>query len=256
MQPLFFIRKQKSALPVEFQGGSTKVLNMHFDKIHNKGQARLFKNDFLESLTKTRPWVIYSLYLPFNAWLLYYAHTALNFSLGFITGLFFAALAFWTLFEYFAHRYLFHYEATSSFGKKIVYIFHGNHHEYPRDRMRLFMPPVPSIILASVVFGIIYGASFLITGTGDYAFIFFPGFITGYLIYVSMHYAIHAFAPPRGLKAIWRNHHLHHYKEPEKAFGVSSVIWDVVFNTLPGKEEAKVNSFKGNRRLEETRTPE
>ena len=26
---------------------------MEFEKIHNKGQARLFKNDFLEMLTKT-----------------------------------------------------------------------------------------------------------------------------------------------------------------------------------------------------------
>ncbi|WP_374164240.1 sterol desaturase family protein [Arcticibacter sp. MXS-1] len=220
---------------------------MHFEKIHNKGQARLFKSDLLESLTKTRPWVIYSIYLPFNAWLLYYSHTKLAFSVPFIAGLFFAALLSWTLFEYFAHRYLFHYEAKSKIGQRLVYIFHGNHHEYPRDRMRLFMPPVPSIILAAVVFGLIYAVSFISTGTGSYACIFFPGFITGYLAYVSMHYAIHAYAPPKPLKAIWRNHHLHHYKYPEKGFGVSSTFWDIIFRTVPRNddEENKSNESSG-----------
>lgn len=220
---------------------------MHFEKIHNKGQARLFKSDLLESLTKTRPWVIYSIYLPFNAWLLYYSHTELAFSVPFIAGLFFAALLGWTLFEYFAHRYLFHYEAKSKIGQRLVYIFHGNHHEYPRDRMRLFMPPVPSIILAAVVFGLIYAVSFISTGTGSYACIFFPGFITGYLAYVSMHYAIHAYAPPKPLKAIWRNHHLHHYKYPEKGFGVSSTFWDIIFRTVPRNddEENKSNESSG-----------
>jgi sterol desaturase/sphingolipid hydroxylase (fatty acid hydroxylase superfamily) len=39
------------------------------------------------------------------------------------------------------------------------------------------------------------------------------------------------------MKALWRNHHLHHYKAPEKGFGVSSVLWDVVFGTVPKKED-------------------
>ncbi len=212
---------------------------MHFERIDNKGRARLFKSDFLESLTKTRPWVIYSIYIPLSAWFLYYSHDTLGYSIGFVTGLFFVALFSWTLFEYFAHRYLFHYEATSKWGQRIVYIFHGNHHEYPRDRMRLFMPPLPSIILASVVFAIIYALSLLFTGTGNYTFIYFPGFITGYLAYVSMHYAIHAYAPPKALKGIWRNHHLHHYKYPEKGFGVSSMLWDVIFRSLPRDDEQK-----------------
>ena len=57
-----------------------------------------------------------------------------------------------------------------------------------------------------------------------------------YLMYGSMHYAIHAFTPPAKLKALWRNHHLHHYKYPQMGFGVSSVIWDVIFGTVPPKK--------------------
>ena len=210
---------------------------MHFDKINNKGQARLFRSDFLERLTTTRPWAIYAIYIPVCSYMLYYSHTKFDFSFEFIAVLFFGAMLFWTLFEYIAHRYLFHYEAKSEVGKKIVYIFHGNHHEYPRDKERLFMPPVPSVVFASVLFAVIFGFSVLLTGKGSYAFIFFPGFVIGYLVYVSMHYAIHAFAPPAALKALWRNHHLHHYKFPEKGYGVSSIFWDVVFGTTPQKEE-------------------
>ncbi len=36
---------------------------MEFEKIHNKGQAQLFKNQYLEMLTKTHPLVIWGMYL-------------------------------------------------------------------------------------------------------------------------------------------------------------------------------------------------
>ena len=80
------------------------------------------------------------------------------------------------------------------------------------------------------------------------AFMFFPGFILGYLLYASMHYAIHAWHPPfKWMKPIWRNHHLHHYKNDEKGFGVSSHIWDKVFGTafdLKNEKEDKVEVGK------------
>lgn len=210
---------------------------MNLNRINNKGEAQIFKNPYLERLTKTRPWTIYSIYIPLCGYMLFYSYSTLHFSVAYICGLFLTAIFSWTLFEYFAHRYLFHYHAKSILGKRIVYVFHGNHHEFPRDKNRLFMPPLPSIIFATILFCIILAASYLITGTGDYAFIFFPGFISGYLIYVSMHYAIHAIAPPRQLKALWRNHHLHHYKNPDKGYGVSSPLWDMVFRTVPENEK-------------------
>lgn len=215
---------------------------MNFPRIHNKGQARIFADPILERLSKTRPWVIYCMYIPLSIFMIYYSYTNLFYSGYLITGIFLSGLICWTLFEYIAHRYLFHFHAESGIGRRLVYIFHGNHHEYPRDTMRLFMPPVPSIIFASIVFGLIWGIYRVLTGTGDYALIFFPGFLMGYLLYVSMHYAIHAFAPPKPFKALWRNHHLHHYKYPDKGFGVSSSFWDLVFGTLPEANERPVDN--------------
>jgi sterol desaturase/sphingolipid hydroxylase (fatty acid hydroxylase superfamily) len=203
---------------------------MQFDKIRNKGQGRLFENERVEALTKTSPLVIYSIYFPVMGLLLWYAVSYYELTASTTALLFAGGMLVWTLFEYAMHRYLFHMVAESKRAQRILYTMHGVHHEYPRDRERLFMPPVPSVIVSSIILGILY----LIMG--PYAFAFFPGFILGYLLYGSMHYAIHAYAPPRFLKALWRNHHLHHYKQPDKGFGVSSVLWDVVFGTLPEKQ--------------------
>ncbi|RYG54674.1 MAG: fatty acid hydroxylase [Chitinophagaceae bacterium] len=204
---------------------------MHFDKIKNKGQARLFKSEYMEMMTKTHPIVIYSMYFPVIALLLYYGSAYKGLPAGLEVVLFIGGALSWSLFEYVMHRYLFHLIADSQRAQKFIYTLHGVHHEYPRDRERLFMPPVPSLIIACLIF---LGLQALM---GVNAFAFFPGFLFGYIMYGSMHYAIHAFAPPRFLKALWRNHHLHHYKAPDKGFGVSSVLWDIVFRTVPKKEE-------------------
>jgi sterol desaturase/sphingolipid hydroxylase (fatty acid hydroxylase superfamily) len=200
---------------------------MEFQKIHNKGQAQLFKNQYLEYLTKTHPFVIWGMYLPALLLLPYYAINSLELS-GLTTFLIFLGGAFfWSLTEYILHRFAFHHHPETERGRKINYILHGNHHEYPRDKERLFMPAAPSLIIASgfcLVFYLVMG---------QYAFPFFPGFMLGYLIYGTMHFAIHAWNPPfKWMKGLWRNHHLHHYKHDDMGFGVSSTLWDHIFGTM------------------------
>lgn len=212
---------------------------MKFEKIHNKGQARLFKNDFLEMLTKTHPLVIWGMYLPVIGYMLYYSHASLQFSILRVIITFISGMFFWTFFEYLAHRFIFHWISESPRIQKFAYTLHGNHHHYPRDRQRLFMPPVPSVIISSVLFGLMYLIS------GRYAFMFFPGFILGYLMYGSMHYAIHAWNPPfKWMKPLWRNHHLHHYKDEQHGFGVSTTIWDRVFGTMFDLKKEKEDKEK------------
>jgi sterol desaturase/sphingolipid hydroxylase (fatty acid hydroxylase superfamily) len=206
---------------------------MDFEKIKNKGQARLFQSDYMEMMTKTHPLVIYSMYFPVIIFMLYYGAAYKDLTLSTEALLFVGGALFWSLFEYLMHRHLFHMIVEKPRAKKFVYTMHGVHHEYPRDRERLFMPPVPSMVIAALIF---YG---MYATMGWYALSFFPGFLFGYLMYGSMHFAIHAFAPPKFLKALWRNHHLHHYKYPDKGFGVSSVLWDIVFRTVPKNEEGE-----------------
>jgi sterol desaturase/sphingolipid hydroxylase (fatty acid hydroxylase superfamily) len=230
---------------------------MKFDKIHNKGQARLFKSQYLEYLTKTHPLVIWSMYIPMIVMMLYFSAVKLNTSAVGICFTFLAGMFFWSLFEYTIHRFAFHFMAESERATKIVYLIHGNHHEYPRDRQRLFMPPVPSILLASLVFSLMYFIATLLNLTAS-VFAFFPGFMLGYLMYGTMHYAIHAWNPPfKWMKPLWRNHHLHHYKAQEKGFGVSSTLWDHVFDTMfdlknekEDKEKVRDLMFVSNKKKE------
>jgi sterol desaturase/sphingolipid hydroxylase (fatty acid hydroxylase superfamily) len=212
---------------------------MKFDKIHNKGQAQLFKNHYLEMLTKTHPLVIWGIYLPLIVCSLYYSGIRLKFSLLEIGGVFLAGGLFWTFFEYLMHRFVFHWVGESEKAQKFVYVMHGNHHHFPRDKERLFMPPVPSIIISSLLFLLMHLVM------GGYAFMFFPGFMLGYLMYGTMHFAIHAWNPPfRWMKPLWRNHHLHHYKDDHRGFGVSSTIWDRVFGTMFDLKKEKEDKEK------------
>jgi sterol desaturase/sphingolipid hydroxylase (fatty acid hydroxylase superfamily) len=217
---------------------------MHFEKIHNKGQARLFTNQYLEYLTKTHPLVIWGMYLPVIGFMLYFSASKLSFTVLETTLIFLAGMLFWSLFEYAIHRFVFHFFAESERTKKIVYVIHGNHHEYPRDKERLFMPAVPSLLISSMIFVLMYVIAYIFNSTVN-VFAFFPGFLMGYLIYGSMHYAIHAWNPPfKWMKPLWRNHHLHHYKNVELGFGVSSTLWDHVFGTMFDLKKEKEDKEK------------
>ena len=120
---------------------------MHFEKIHNKGQARLFKNDFLEALTKAHPLVIWGMYIPILSYLIYLAATQYDFSTKTILLVFFGGMLFWTLFEYIAHRFIFHWvpkgpgatdlrvpERVGVRGRRV-----GRPGEDPQHRLRLFL---------------------------------------------------------------------------------------------------------------------
>src|SRR5688572_27756616 len=123
---------------------------MEFEKIKNKGQGRLFRSDYMETMTKTHPLVIYSIYLPVIIFMLYYGHAYKGLPFASEVLLFAGGAFSWSLFEYLIHRHVFHMIVESPRAKRIVYTMHGVHHEYPRDKERLFMPPVPSLIIASI----------------------------------------------------------------------------------------------------------
>ncbi len=195
-----------------------------------KGTTALFKNRILEKLARTHISIPLSIYFVGSAVLLY-----LNFSRGYTSVLsgiavFFSGFIFWTWFEYFMHKRLFHMLPTNKFKERIQYLFHGVHHEFPRDKTRLAMPPAASILILTALF---YIFKFLI---GNFTFTFLPGFVMGYSAYLFVHYSIHAFRPPKNkLNVLWINHSIHHYKDDTVAYGVSSPLWDVVFQTMPKK---------------------
>ncbi len=203
-------------------------------EIKDEGQGTIFENSFLEPLTKAPPYIsgtIYSLTVVALLLVAYQMQVVDSFWVGAL--IYFGAILFWTFFEYFAHRYLFHideYFPNSELAQKMAFTFHGIHHEYPRDKERIIMPPVPGLMIV----GLLYVVFLFILG--NYAYIFMPGFVTGYLLYTRIHYLTHAPPVPSYLKSNYRHHSLHHYKYPQKAFGISTTLWDRVFGTMPPED--------------------
>lgn len=197
----------------------------------------LFKNPLLDKLTRTHIAAPLSIFTIIAGVLFYYGVVEKGFQVPFMVVLFVLGFLFFTLIEYLMHRYLYHIEPTTERRKKMAYTMHGVHHDYPKDKKRLAMPPVLSLIIATIFF-VIYRAVM-----GDYAFGFLSGFLMGYTAYLSIHYSVHAFKTPNNfLKVLWEHHLTHHYRESDRAFGVSSPLWDYVFRTMPRKNWEKESS--------------
>jgi sterol desaturase/sphingolipid hydroxylase (fatty acid hydroxylase superfamily) len=203
--------------------------------VSNKDETvRMFRSNFMEVLSKVHPAVPLIIFVPVILYMISlsvftYHIDALN-----IIGLVFFGIFIWTITEYLLHRFIFHLELKSEIGKKIHFIFHGVHHDYPSDSRRLVMPPSVSIPLASLFYFLF---SFLIGSISVLPF--FAGFLIGYLFYDMTHYAIHHFNMHSKFWLTIKHHHIkHHFKDPDRGYGVSSPIWDYVFGTnYPDKEE-------------------
>lgn len=194
----------------------------------NNAGIKVFKNPIIDKLTRTHISVPLTLFSIYSGALLYYSITHTELSLVSTSSLFILGLLSFTLTEYLIHRYLFHMDTHTEQRKKTQYVIHGVHHEYPKDKSRLAMPPIASITLATALLFIFRLA------IGDLVFSFLPGFLMGYAGYLFVHYILHAYQPPKnGFKILWIHHGIHHYKNPEKAYGVSSPLWDYIFRTMP-----------------------
>lgn len=209
-----------------------KYKAIHDIRPSNAASGKMFENPVLDKLTTTHASIPISVLILFAIGFLYWGaqHTLLTPNL--YIALFLTGVLSWTLFEYLMHRYLYHMLPTSNIKGWIQYNMHGVHHQYPKDKNRLAMPPLAIIVIA---FLFLYVFMFLM---GDYTYGFTPGFLVGYAGYLCVHYIIHAFKPPQNMfRVLWVNHSIHHYKDPDVAFGVSSTLWDHVFGTLPKKKK-------------------
>ena len=76
--------------------------------------------------------------------------------MGVHTAAFLIGVFVWTFTEYLMHRFVFHYEPSSPEMERIFFLFHGVHHAQPQCKTRLVMPPIVSIPLALVFYGLFY----------------------------------------------------------------------------------------------------
>ena len=202
----------------------------------NKGTKKLFKSPVLEKLSRTHISVPLTIFVVYATSLLYWSVTHTSLLISTTVGLFFLGFISWTFVEYMMHRYVYHIRTHTDFRKRFQYKAHGFHHEYPKDKGRLAMPPLLSITIATILlllFRVIMG---------DFTFAFLPGFLVGYAFYLSVHYMVHIYQPPRNvLRFLWVNHSVHHYKDGDQVFGVSSPLWDYVFGTMRVREKQSLS---------------
>ncbi len=197
-------------------------------KPNNSGTKHMFRNPIIERLSRTHIMVPITILTLAAIGIIYW-----GLSNGLITvlpliGLFFTGMIIFSLIEYLVHRYLFHMIPSTPTKEKFQYAVHGVHHEFPKDKDRLAMPPIMSASISVVLFFLFR----LIMGNAVYGFL--PGFLVGYCAYLGVHYVVHAYQPPKNIfKVLWIHHGIHHYKDHERAFGVSSPLWDYIFRSMP-----------------------
>ena len=201
------------------------------------GRVRLFRSDRLERLTVMTPrafavtWGLLLLLVGWASWTVRGGASPPAW-----LGLVALGLLGWSLFEYAMHRFLFHLEPRSAFGRRLGFIMHGNHHQDPGDPHRSMMPLVVSLPWSAAI----WGAAVLLFGRAGT--IFFLGFAIGYVGYDSIHYACHQL-PVKGrvLRALRRHHLRHHFGREEGHYAITAIWWDRVFGThVAGKRVSGV----------------
>lgn len=203
---------------------------------HTKATSgKIFQNPILEALTKTHIAIPLTIFFGLGAVSGHIAVHTLGFSVPGTLSLFLAGALFFTFIEYAAHRKLYHMGTAGSARKvRLQYVMHGIHHDHPRDKKRLALPPVLSVVLGTMFMGLFR----LVLGPSGIAF--GGGFMSGYATYLMVHYAVHTMPPPKNfLGVLWKHHNLHHYVGDKGAFGVSSPLWDHVFGTMPEDPKAR-----------------
>jgi sterol desaturase/sphingolipid hydroxylase (fatty acid hydroxylase superfamily) len=129
---------------------------------------------------------------------------------------FLGGLGAWTFLEYVIHAWLSHTFRT--FASPL----HQVHHSDPRRVFTIgaWLPVAASWIAALAIWGFAP------------AMVFYSGMATGFVIYELVHYRVHFRTPHNRFEAYLRERHLvHHYRAPDRCFGVTSPIWDRVFSS-------------------------
>jgi dihydroceramide fatty acyl 2-hydroxylase len=211
-------RPRRAAQPVRARAGET---------------CRMFDNDLLERLSRIHPATPFLVWIPVASLVLLRSAMRHDIAPLAIPAACLAGVMAWTFAEYVLHRWVFHWTNDTPWGKRVHFLLHGVHHDFPNDKDRLVMPLPTSVPLA-----VFFYALFRFTMGRAVGEPFFAGFVVGYLFYDGTHYFVHHFAPTSRWGKLLRRHHMtHHFADHEGGFGVSSPLWDYVFRTLPAKKK-------------------
>ncbi|KAI7829864.1 hypothetical protein BC939DRAFT_440862 [Gamsiella multidivaricata] len=196
---------------------------------HLSGPARIFASPYLEVFTKTPWYMIPIFWLPVIAYNFYRSRET-GLGVDQASTLFLGGMVLWTLAEYLIHRFLFHLDdllPESNVSLVAHFLLHGIHHYLPMDRLRLVMPPALAVALAIPINKLAH--TLLVTPK---AYAVMSGLLLGYVLYDMTHYYLHhARVFKIHFKEMKTYHLAHHYKNYVGGYGITSKIWDKIFNT-------------------------
>jgi sterol desaturase/sphingolipid hydroxylase (fatty acid hydroxylase superfamily) len=193
------------------------------------GTCRMFQADIVERYSRIHPATPFVAWLPVIAFVLIRSASRHDLAWYGIAAVFASGVLAWSFAEYVLHRWVFHWYEDTPRGRRIHFLLHGVHHDWPNDKDRLVMPLGFSIPLGIAFYALYHYALGDRVGEPFYA-----GFVLGYLLYDGSHYAIHHFPMKHRWGRLLKKHHMaHHHADHEGGFGVSSPVWDHVFRTMP-----------------------
>lgn len=142
--------------------------------------------------------------------------------------LFLGSILAWTLIEYFLHRVVFHHVP-------VIRDLHQAHHDEERE---LLGTPIYLSLLAHLM--IVFLPALVLSNLTVAAAIS-AGIMAGYLWYVAVHHIVHHWhTSHRGyLYKLKRRHALHHHATEDWNFGVTTGIWDRVFQTAAPDQQSR-----------------
>jgi sterol desaturase/sphingolipid hydroxylase (fatty acid hydroxylase superfamily) len=145
-----------------------------------------------------------------------------------------ALLAVQPFFEWTFHVYVLHYRPLQVFGRVVDFELARKHREHHADPSDVALVLVPLRSLAFLTAGAVLGCLVLFP-TRAAAFTALAGAAALLLAYEWTHYLIHSRYRPRTriFRAVWRAHRLHHFKNEQYWFGVTSPAADYVLQTFP-----------------------
>lgn len=135
----------------------------------------------------------------------------------------------WTFAEYALNRWLLHAGEASLLFVAVFKRHHFRHHEDPENIRYSFPHPLTILITAAILFLLA-----LLT-LGTLSFSLTSGFLFGCWLFCLLHVLQHHYPSPSAvfLKNYWQTHFLHHNRYSDKAFGISTPLWDRMLGTLP-----------------------
>jgi len=190
-------------------------------------------------LLRNRPFFVFiPLLVTMGAWAV--THSALG--LGHLSILAFMGLGSWTFLEWLLHRAM-HIDTGIAFIGRLQDSAHLRHHREPDDLEHSVVRLRASIPITFLLLGV----ARLAFGHLDQALAVMCGLLTGYLFYEAVHlsaHTAHAAHPLPGLRSLRRMHLRHHFGQNDRAFGVTSPLWDWIFGTYRTRSGSQATDLR------------